>query len=322
MYRIQTIFLAAIFFISCNNKSAEKKITTTETDSAVTVATLPDVEDVDMDSIINSEPVITSTSPSAMLRFNLPKGKTYAFTMEMDMNQEQGGQTVGSSMLYNYQMAVTGSSNNNKTLKVTYGKMEMNMNMGGQKLSFSSEDKSLDKNNPMQMVSRMFAAMKGKSFSMKVSPDGEILSVEGFDKLGEEMVNDMGVPEQQKDMFLQGFQSRFNSDMIRETFSQGFNFLPNKEVKPGDKWTKKMNIPIGETDAEINTTYTVKSISKNKVTIDALSNYPNNTGGLGDNLSRMIVNAETGMIIESIGETRQQGSNKVIARNKITAREL
>ena len=83
-----------------------------------------------------------------------------------------------------------------------------------------------------------------------------------------------------------------------------------------------MKMPMGDSQIEIETTYTVKNISNNKITIDAVSVYPDNGGGIGNNLSRMIVDAKTGMLIESIGETKQEGTNKVIARNKITAREL
>jgi hypothetical protein len=297
----------------------EKKSTTTVTDSTIE---LTGTEHVNMDSVVNTAPVVSVADPSLLLKFNVPKGKTFDYTTEIDIIQQEEGQKISSKMMYNYILKVASENKTSKTLNVTYGKMLMDMNMMGQSMRFSSEDKPDATGNPLQMIGRMFSAMKGKSFTMKVAPDGNILSVDGFDKLPQQVMLEMKIPESQQAFFLKSFESQFNDDMVKEMFTQGFNFLPNKTVKPGDSWTKTSKIPLQTSSIDISTVYTVKEIKNNQVIIDAIAKYLHDNQNPTTSRTRMVVDATSGMIVSAVGESKKDGSNVVVSRNKITSRQL
>lgn len=307
------VFFAAIVFVGCGNDKTEKKAeNTSRKDSSNVIHSDSIPETVFKDSV-----AATPTDESVVLKFNLPKGKTYAYRMNFDMSREQGEKKANNTMKWNYEMKVLDEKAGIKTLQTTYRQIEMAMNMGQMKMEFSSE-KEVDPSNFMQMPSRMFKAIKGKSFTMQVNEKGEITSVSGFDKIGEAMMSEMNLPENSRAMMMKNFKEQFSDGAVKQMFGQFFEVFPNKAVKPGDSWEKKSSFMD---EIYMITTYTVKNIKDNKVYLSSSSKLKEKSGkGSGTQTGSLIVDAKTGLVLDATFSQKLSGGGT--SKGRIIGREL
>lgn len=309
-----SILLLFVLINACNSDKTEKKTEEPQPavkDSVIPIEKLPAIEK-EFDTV-NVKPV----EESVLLKFNFQKGKTYNYTMSFDVSQKRGDQSRGSTMNWNYDMQVIDEKAGLKTIKTTYKRIEMAMNMGNdQKMEFSSE-KEIDAMDFMQLPSRMFKIVKGKSFNMQVNEKGEVVSVTGFDKIGEAVVNEAGLPEEMKPMLRQNFQQRFNDDAVKQMFSQSFEIFPNKPVKIGDSW--KTNATVMKQD--ISTVYTVKNIKDNRVFLTGVSKIKSDDGkNSGTQTSKLIIEAKTGLMIDGAFDQKSDDRNS-ITKSRIVGKE-
>jgi hypothetical protein len=313
-------FFILILFVlinACGSNSNEKKTETqvTKKDSAVAEEKLPSLEKEFADTL-NVKPV----KDSVLLKFNFQKGKTYNYAMTFDVNQKKGDQSRGTIMKWNYNMQVVDEKKDLKTIKTTYKRIDMTMDMGnGQKMEFSSE-KQVDAMDFMQLPSKMFGIIKGKSFTMQVNGKGEIISVSGFDRIGEAVVNEMNLPEEMKPMMQQNFQKQFNDDAAKQIFSQAFEIYPNKFVKVGDHW--KSNSTVAALKQEIATVYTVKNIKGNRVFINGESNLKSSDGkNSGTQSTKLIIDSKTGLMIDGVFD-QKSSDGQTNSKSRITGKEF
>lgn len=313
-------FLIATVFVlinACGSNRDEKKIetATTKKDSVVAEEKLPSLEKEFADTI-NVKPV----EEAVLLKFNFQKGRTYNYAMTFDINQKKGDQSRGSTMKWNYDMQVVEEKNDLKTIKTTYKRIDMTMDMpNSQKMEFSSE-KQVDAMDFMQLPSKMFGIIKGKSFTMQVNGKGEVVSVTGFDKIGEAVVNEMNVPEEMKPMMRQNFQKQFNDDAAKQIFSQAFEIYPNKPVKIGDSW--KANSTMAALKQDIVTVYTVKNIKGNRVFVNGEGKLKSSDGkNSGTQTSKLIIDAKTGLMIDGVFDQKND-DGQMSTKSRITGKEL
>ena len=311
-------FTVSIFLISflgaCTNVEKEKKAGLPEMDTSAIIQDTPLVETVFPDTI-----AINPAKESVLLKFNFQKGRTYNYAMNFDLVQANGEQKRSTLMKWNYDMEVIDSEKDVKTIKTTYKTIEMTTDMGGgQKLEFSSEKKA-DVTNFMQLPSKMFSIIKGKSFVMQVNDKGEIVSVTGHDKIGEAVLSEMKLPAQMKPMVEQTFKQQFSDSSVKEMFSQWFSVYPNKTVKTGDTW--KSNTAITGLNQSASTVYTVKNIKGNDVFVGGESKLP---GELTKSAisSKLIIDARTGLMIDGVFEQKKDSTQKTRFKSRITGKQL
>jgi hypothetical protein len=313
-HRSLSILFLFVLINACNSNKDEKKIEDQPAakDSIIALDKLPSIEK-EFDTV-NVKPA----EESVLLKFNFQKGKTYNYTMSFDVSQKKGDQSRGSTMKWNYDMQVIDEKAGLKTLKTTYKRIDMTMNMGNdQKMEFSS-DKEVDAMDFMQLPSRMFKIVKGKSFLMQVNEKGEVVSVTGFDKIGEAVVSEAGLPEEMKPMLRQNFQQRFNDDAVEQMFSQSFEIFPNKPVKIDDSWKKNANIM----KQDISTVYTVKNIKGNRVFLTGTSKIKSNDGkNSGTQISKLIIDSRTGLMIDGAFDQKSDDGS-MITKSRILGKEL
>jgi hypothetical protein len=309
------LLIAFLFVLinACNSNRNEKKIEDQPTakDSSIAVDKLPSIEK-EFDTL-NIKPA----EKSVLLKFNFQKGKTYNYTMSFDVSQKRGDQSRGSTMKWNYDMQVVDDKAGLKTLKSTYKRIDMAMDMGNdQKLEFSSE-KEVDAMDFMQLPSRMFKIVKGKSFMMQVNEEGEVVSVTGFDKIGEAVANEANLPEEMKPILRQNFQQRFNDDAVKQMFSQSFEIFPNKPVKIGDTWKKDATLM----KQDISTTYTVKNIKGSRVFLAGESKINSGDGkNSGTQTSKLIIDSKTGLMIDGAFD-QKSNDGTMSTKSRITGKE-
>jgi hypothetical protein len=313
--------LMAFLISACGNEA--KQETAVKKDSSAQVvgeatAGLPAGEAGDTDTAST----VVVPEEGIALRFNLPKGKSYGYAVNMDMEQNMGEQKMSTGMNMNYEMKVIEDDGNVKTISTTYKRIAMNMGMGGQKMEFSSDNPApSEPGNPMAMMGNMFAAMKGKSFIIKVNPQGEITKVEGFDKIGEAMANEMKMDEAKKKQVIEGFKNQFNENAVKESFGQSFDIFPDKKVKVGDSWQKKTTSGVGKTKMTTNTTYTVKGIKGNTMELASASKMDLN-GQSADMKGTLFVDINTGMVKNGTIKQSMGGERKMMNTITIKASPL
>ena len=287
--------------VSCNSndkgKPNEDKVvdSTATNQSSAKDTSIASIQQEFADTVPTKKP---SNEP-VVLKFNLQKGKTYNYLVTLDVSQKRGDQSRSTDMRWNYDVKVADVKNKLTTLEATYKRIEMTMNMGkDQKMEFSSE-KKVDAMDFMQMPSKMFSIIKGKSFIMQVNEKGEVVSVTGIDKIGEAVINEMGLPEEMKPMARQTFQKQFNDESVKQLFSQMFNVLPNKAVKVGDSW--KTSSDLSAIHQTVSTVYTVKNIKDDRVYLTGDSKI-NSTDGrnAATQESQFIIDSKTGLMIDGL----------------------
>lgn len=255
------------------------------------------------------------------LKFNLEKGKSYEYEMDVNMENEVQGQKMKSNMEFDYLIEVIDDQGGVKTVKSTYQRVKMEMDMPNAKIDIDTDkpqDTTTMDGNPLNMMSPMFYAIKGKSFTMKVDAEGKVTEVNGIQEMQEAMLNGLNVDEEAREQFEIGFKSQFNEENLKQSFSQAFNIFPNKPVKVGDSWNKEMTMGGGA--MKMNTTYTVKSISGNKVTLDASSTF-DMMGSKGNQTGTFVVNANTGLVTKGEYTQTFDGPMKMTSKGEISGEE-
>lgn len=317
--RAKYFFLTAAVFAlltACGTNKDEKKNETSAptNDSVVVEEKLPSLEKEFADTL-NVKPV----EQAVLLKFNFQKGKIYNYAMTFDINQKKGDISRGNIMKWNYDMQVVGEKDDVKTIKTTYKRIDMTMDMGTQKMEFSSE-KKVDAMDFMQLPSKMFGIIKGKSFTMEINGKGEVISVSGFDKIGEAVVSEMNVPEEMKPMMKQNFQKQFNDDAAKQLFSQAFQIYPNKKVKIGDSWKANSTVPALKQD--IATIYTVKNIKGDRMFVNGEGKLKSSDGkNSGIQTSKLIINAKTGLMIDGVFD-QKSNDGQTNTKSRITGKEI
>jgi hypothetical protein len=319
MRQAALFLLFSVCILSCKDDSKTTTTTIVKKDSV----SLTDSQTV-LDEIVNVDTTIfkTDTSSSAKtkpitLQFNLQKGKRYKYTMEV--SQDMQAQNVKNSMMTGYTLAVLDDVGGVRTLLATYDKIVMRTSMGAQKIEVSSENAG-DVSNPLGQLSKVFAAVKGKSFTMKVRKDGEILEVEGFDKIGEAMVNEMNMPAESKPKMLENFKSQFNNQTVKQMFAQSFNIYPSRPVKVGDRWEREVT---AANNSSMKTQYTLRKISGNEATITATSKMDiSEFKTSGAQTTLMQVDIRNGLVLKGQFEQKLEGQMKIKSIGLVYGKEL
>ena len=89
---------------------------------------------------------------------------------------------------------------------------------------------------------KFFDKMKGMTFTITLSPKGEVAKVEGY---AEGMKKLLGDNLGDNPIAAKMFEGMMSEDNIKKQFADLFAFLPDKPVQKGDKWARKMSQPLG-----------------------------------------------------------------------------
>lgn len=245
-----------------------------------------------------------SATGSKMLKFNFEKGKGYDYEMIINMDQDIMGQAMKMDMSTYYSMDVIADDGSIKTITSTFDRFKMDVNVGGMNIAVDS-DKPLPatdgKDDPLQMVNKLLGAVKGKKFTMEVNEEGKILAVTGFKEMAQSIADSMSIGEEQKKEMMAKFSEQFNEQSIKDQFERVLYIFPNKDVKLGDSW-QKISAPGGPLGGKYNSTYTVKDIEGDMVTVEEKSTIDGNTDKMkmnGDITGTLVIDSKSGLVVNA-----------------------
>lgn len=204
------------------------------------------------------------------LKLNLQSGSQYLYTIDTKMTTEQSamGQTLKTTnnMLMESTYDVKDADNGNKAITVTYDRLAMSLQNALVQMKYDSRD-----SNASDPALKHLSKMLNRHFTMQVTPQGEVLKVEG---LGE-IINSMD------DSARMMLGQTFNDSAIRSMMQQSLNIFPDKPVRPGDTWKKTYQYDMSIMGMKIENEFKLASVANGTAKIDVKSKI---TGGgtMGD----------------------------------------
>lgn len=245
----------------------------------------------------------------ADLKLNFKPGDKYLYSTEVNQTINTMGisgmqQAITMDMVYE----VTASEGNNKKLSITYDhiKMKNTTPMGAMEYDSRSEKKG-------DGTFSFMDSLIGKSFSLTITPDGNIIKVENLSNL----MNALPGEGQAK----AELQKQFGDTAIKQMMQNSFDIYPGKPVKIGESWKKKSSMGVSGFSINMENTYTLKSITAGKATIavSSVMSLPateTNQGGMdmkmqmdGKQDGTMEVEISSGQILS--GKTHQVINGKI-----------
>lgn len=147
-----------------------------------------------------------------------------------DQERESKG-TTSTTMGLNVLSVADGGT---ATIKVTIKSIVLKREGGRRSFEYDSD-------NPPDEVPRRaapYAALVGKTFTMKLTPTGQVTDLEGVEamlKAAEDAVPEGGRGRQ---WLIGEVKRRFGEDGLKQTMEGAFGFLPTKPVAVGDSWKR------------------------------------------------------------------------------------
>jgi hypothetical protein len=84
-------------------------------------------------------------------------------------------------------------------------------------------------------IKEMFSSLIGESFTIVMTPLGEVQKIEGMGRIMEKVFSKVPQDPTTAGM-VNGLKNSFSDDTVKSLISQGFTRLPERAVKPGDTW--------------------------------------------------------------------------------------
>ncbi|MEI8278983.1 MAG: DUF6263 family protein [Bacteroidota bacterium] len=201
------------------------------------------------------------------LKFNFQPGSKYQYTMSTKLNIEQtvmgASIKIGQDMLMASTYTIAAADGSNKKISVNYDRIAMKSDNNYMPMEFDSAD-STKQNDILKGIGKMI----NQPFNVVVSEKGEVISVEGLDKVINGMV-DTTKPNQKQQKAL--LSQQMSDSSVKASMQQSFNVYPDKPVKPGDIWTKTYTVPMANIIMKVESEYKLTSIDKGIAHIDVNS---------------------------------------------------
>lgn len=195
------------------------------------------------------------------LKFNLPKGSSYNYKMDVDMAVQGSAQgqdiNVTNTMGMGYDFKVLDDSAGWKKIDATLSKIAVDVNAPGMTIHYNS-DEPVDTGDVVNAIfGKIFGAMKDGQFSFIMNGKGEIGYIKGIDA----MVNRITEAVPEAGASGGGIGDAFNGDNFKKNLQQVFGAYPGKSVKPGDSWTNSYTTSNNGINMNLDNTYTLESVS-------------------------------------------------------------
>jgi Family of unknown function (DUF6263) len=267
-----------------------------------------------------------NATTSKMLKFNFENGKGYDYEMNVSMDQEIMGQKMKMDMSSYYSMDVTGDDGSMKTVTTTFERIKMDMNVAGMDISVDSDKKGepAGDKDPMGIMSKLFGAIGGRKFIMKINSEGKVEEVTGVKELATSIADSLGLEGSDREEIISKFNGQFNEQSMKDQFERVLYIFPNKEIKVGDSWEKNTSSG-GQLGGKYTSTYTVKEIEGEMVTLEEKSKISSQEEGAtmkGNVVGLTVVDSRNGLVVScdqdmTISVTKDGTTVDLKAKNKI-----
>jgi len=214
--------------------------------------------------------ILTSCGPKKVeLGFNVKQGEKYKVqqSIEQKIVQTLEGQSLESNqnikMGYIYDVT-TVDDKGVATITTTFDSVSVTITGNGENLQYDST-KTENSNDPLATV---YGGIIGKSLTMRIDKQGNVLELQGVDKLMGDLINNLSIENpQEKQQLLQALEQNFGDEALKESFSKVTKVYPPAGTKVGDSWEDTQTLNMGY-PITISNKYTLKEEQGDFLTID------------------------------------------------------
>jgi len=249
------------------------------------------------------------------LKWKFEKGKPFYQEMTTDTTQKMTvmGQNITQVQKVTFFLSwtpVDKDKDGNWTVKQKIEGLAMEIEIGGNKIPFDSR-KDAGGTNPL---SDFFKALVGSEFTLTIDKDMKITKIEGRDEFLKKLVKENQAMEPLLRTIL-------SDEALKQMSDPAFAAIPDKPVKKGDTWEKKMTLnmgPIGSFETNYKYTYEGPDEKKlHKIKVDSTLKYlppgPNAGSGLPFKILKADLNSK-----ESKGEILFDSEKGRVANSNMT----
>jgi hypothetical protein len=246
----------------------------------------------------------SGSGAGTVLKFNPEKGKRYSYDITWDTDQKVMDRNDKISLQSNFLFEMISDDGPVNTLKGEYRRFRLYMKIMDLEMEIDTDKPvaAASGNESMEgMMQRLFAKMKGRSVTMKVDERGSIQSVTGFDEIINGIIDAAGLNEEMELQMRASLNDQFSEQELKNQLEPVFLNFPDQAVKQGDSWQRKYGI-TGKVPADFTTTYTVKQIEGDHVTLDSESIIGPAGQGMqikGKQSGKLLVNSKTGLVLNA-----------------------
>ncbi|WP_017413795.1 DUF6263 family protein [Clostridium tunisiense] len=214
--------------------------------------------------------ILTSCGPKKVeLGFNVKQGEKYKVqqSIEQKIVQTLEAQSLESNqnikMGYTYDVTAV-DDKGVATITTTFDSVSVTITGNGENLQYDST-KTENSNDPLATV---YGGIIGKSLTMRIDKQGNVLELQGVDKLMGDLINNLNIENpQEKQQILKALEQNFGDEALKESFSKVTKVYPPASTKVGDSWEDTQTLNMGY-PITISNKYTLKEEQGDFLTID------------------------------------------------------
>ncbi|MGI4870161.1 MAG: DUF6263 family protein [Janthinobacterium lividum] len=227
---------------------------------------------------------------SVSLKFNFKPNSKFSYSSQTVQNIDMQGNKMMQDITMGSTFAVQTGQGSSKDLHMTYSRVAMNMDAGGQKMVYDSQDPAT-KSSPL---AAMMGGMIGKSLDITVTDKGEVTAVKGVEELKKAMLADNPAIGPQLEQTL-------NENTLKSSMNQLFNIYPDHAVKPGESWTKNVTLNMGPAAMKLASTYKLASVQSGvaHLLVDGKLSMDGMMALTGTQSGTMDIDVATGLVLSS-----------------------
>lgn len=267
---------------------------------------------------------------SVNLLLNLKKGDSYK--VETDRSEKvvydiKGEKTeVESKIKTSYLCHVTDiDDNKNAEIKVTFDAISIKNNVdNGQTFVNNSPTMAKDTDK----LSKVYSALIGKSFRVKMGEYGKVKQIIGMDELFKGVLDELNIKDKkEQEEIKKDMKQNFGDEELTKRIERITSLYPNKQVKMDDAWDKKVDVS-DRFPVEAESKYKLKDTSDGTSEITVEGKIKNKEGAepiimnnikityediQGTQKGTLSVNEETGLIKRAEMENKYAGKIKYVS---------
>lgn len=273
--KMKPLFLSAFFVFAACKKDAEKVDNQNEPINIAEKETLAEIPIAEDSVQVVSEPMaISKTEDGAYsFYFNLKKGAHYPFIFQSNDEQKVTSGPESAKMISTrgreFDYYVVDTANQNFVLRATFKRYtESSTGPDGVTLSYdTSKKRPTDPDVAANWL--VYSAVVGESFEMTLDNKGRVKKVNGLDKVRTNVKSKLKnefTPEELGELE-QILNASLSNEMIKSQFEENLNFLPDKDMKLGEKWEDSQNISEGPIKGTGSMSRTFEKLENNTATI-------------------------------------------------------
>ncbi len=183
------------------------------------------------------EGLVLRQEPKVELRWSLPKGRV----LRVRLVQKFSAGAIDMELRDALHLSVTDVDAKGEAAVAAKYEGAGIKAAGVQALEYDSEK---DKEPPAHAYARAVAKLVGQSFTFRLSPDGRVSEVKGFEAILQEVLK--GAGEQDEAIARQFLRQMLSDDIMRSKLQQMSPGLPPGKVGAGDVWSNEfaLRVPI------------------------------------------------------------------------------